>query len=114
MRSPRCAQARQPAPEAAQPSSTFPNPLESFTPAPDAAVQGSQGSPTIRRNFATNLLPPIEQLPHTVRQVAHLLGVCSATVYRLTAKGLLAHVRIVNVIRISPNDFARFVAERAR
>jgi len=28
-------------------------------------------------------------------------------------EGLLAHVRIVNVIRVRPNDLTRFVAERA-
>jgi excisionase family DNA binding protein len=58
------------------------------------------------------LLPPIEQLV-TVRQVAQFLGVCTATVYKWAAEGVLPHVRIVNVIRIRPEELARFVAERS-
>ena len=81
-------------------------PLAERTPAPVVPLRKTQ-------TFATNLLPPIEQLL-TVRQVARLLGVCPATVYKWTAQGLLAHVRIVNVIRVRPNDLTRFVAERAR
>jgi excisionase family DNA binding protein len=57
------------------------------------------------------LLPPIEQLL-TVRQVAHLLGVCRATVYKWAAKGMLPHARIVNVIRVRPQDLATFVGDR--
>src|SRR2546425_7199856 len=93
--------APQAAQEAAQPLSTLPNPSESFAPAPDSAVQGSQRSAAFRRNFATNLLPPIEQLL-TVRQVAQFLRVCPATVYKWAASGVLPHVRIVNMIRVSP------------
>jgi len=48
--------------------------------------------PRFAEIFAIDLLPPIEQLL-TVRQVAQLLGVCRATVYKWAAKGLLAHVR---------------------
>jgi excisionase family DNA binding protein len=58
------------------------------------------------------LLPPIEQLL-TVRQVAQHLGVCPATVYKWAAAGVLPHLRIVNVIRIRPEDLTRFVAERS-
>ena len=86
--------------------------MESFAPAPSDAVQESQGSTTIRRNFATNLLPPIEQLL-TVRQVAQFLRVCPATVYKWAASGVLPHVRIVNMIRVSPEHVARLVADRA-
>jgi len=49
------------------------------------------------------LLPPIEHLL-TVRQVAQLLGVCPATVYKWASTGVLPHVRIVNVIRIRADD----------
>jgi len=59
------------------------------------------------------LLPAIEQLL-TVRQVAQFLGVCTATVYKWAAEGVLLHVRIVNVIRIRPEDLTRFVNERSR
>jgi excisionase family DNA binding protein len=69
-------------------------------------------SPRFAEIFATNLLPPIEQLL-TVRQVAQFLGVCTATVYKWAASGVLPHVRIVNVIRIRPEDLTRFVAERS-
>ena len=65
----------------------------------------------IRRNFATDLLPPIEQLL-TVRHVAQLLGVCRATVYKWAASGLLPHVRIVNVVRVRREDLARFIKSR--
>ena len=65
----------------------------------------------IRRNFATNLLPSIEQL-FTVRQVAAQFGVCTATVYKWAAHGVLPHVRIVNVVRVRPEDLTTFIAER--
>jgi excisionase family DNA binding protein len=57
------------------------------------------------------LLPPIEQLL-TVRQVAQLLRVCRATVYNWAVTGLLPHVRIVNVVRVRPEDLTTFIAER--
>jgi excisionase family DNA binding protein len=56
------------------------------------------------------LLPPIEQLL-TVRQVAQLLRVCRATVYKWAATGVLPHVRIVNFIRVKSGDLAAFVGE---
>ncbi len=49
-----------------------------------------------------------------MRQVAQFLGVCTATVYKWAAEGVLPHVRIVNVIRIRPEDLTRFVNERSR
>src|SRR4051812_27592941 len=68
------------------------------------------------RIFAANLLPDfsggIEQLL-TVRQVAELVGVCSATVYKWAAVGVLPHVRIVNVIRIRGEDLNRLLSARA-
>jgi excisionase family DNA binding protein len=36
----------------------------------------------------------------SVRQVAKLLGVCSATVYRLCGRGELPHFRVLNAIRV--------------
>jgi excisionase family DNA binding protein len=35
-----------------------------------------------------------------VRQVAKLLGVCTATIYRLCGRGELAHYRVRNAIRV--------------
>jgi excisionase family DNA binding protein len=50
----------------------------------------------------------------TIGQVAELLGVCAATVYKWAANGLLPHVRIVNAVRVRPEDLPRFVTERSR
>jgi excisionase family DNA binding protein len=38
----------------------------------------------------------------TVREAARRLGVSTATVYKLCARGGLAHVRVLNALRISP------------
>jgi len=48
----------------------------------------------------------------SVREVAEQLGLCTATVYGLCAEGALAHVRILNAIRIAPADLATFVEAR--
>jgi excisionase family DNA binding protein len=45
----------------------------------------------------------------SVRDVAEELGVCTATVYRLCADGQLAHVRILNAVRVTPRDLADFI-----
>ena len=45
----------------------------------------------------------------TVREVAAILRVCRDTVYRLCAKDDLAHVRILNAIRIAPADLELFL-----
>jgi hypothetical protein len=41
-------------------------------------------------------------------------GVTTATVYSLCAHGRLAHVRILNVIRIAPTDLSDFIASCRR
>ena len=51
--------------------------------------------------------------PLRVAEVAEHLGVCAATVYRLCERGELPHVRIVNSIRVRPNDLSAFVAARS-
>jgi excisionase family DNA binding protein len=48
-----------------------------------------------------------------VREVAEQLGVCNATVYRLVETGDLPHVRIVNSIRIRPDDLSAFLEKEA-
>jgi len=48
----------------------------------------------------------------SVRQAADQLGICTATVYGLCADGALAHIRILNAIRIAPADLAAFIAAR--
>jgi excisionase family DNA binding protein len=50
----------------------------------------------------------------TVRDVAAQLGVCTATVYRLVDEGQLAHVRVLNAIRVAPADLAAFIEARRR
>jgi excisionase family DNA binding protein len=44
-----------------------------------------------------------------VADVAEKLGVCAATVYRLCDRGELLYVRIVNSIRIRPDDLRAFL-----
>jgi excisionase family DNA binding protein len=46
----------------------------------------------------------------SVRQVAEHLGVCTATVYKLCDRGRLAHVRVMNAVRVDRRDLAAFVA----
>jgi excisionase family DNA binding protein len=48
----------------------------------------------------------------SVRQVAGKLGVCTATVYALCARGALPHVRVLNAIRVAPGDLEEFVDAR--
>ena len=48
----------------------------------------------------------------SVRQVASQLGVCTATVYALCAKGALPHVRVLNAIRVAPSDLEAFLERR--
>jgi excisionase family DNA binding protein len=50
----------------------------------------------------------------SVRQVAKVLGVCAATVYRLCERGELPHFRVLNAIRIEPRAVKRFLAGASR
>ena len=47
-----------------------------------------------------------------MKEVAKLLQVCNATVYKLCEKGELAHVRILNSIRIAPADLSDLIHRR--
>jgi excisionase family DNA binding protein len=48
----------------------------------------------------------------SVKEVAGYLGVTTATVYGLCGEGRLAHVRILNVIRVAPGDLDAFLTTR--
>jgi excisionase family DNA binding protein len=48
----------------------------------------------------------------SVRDVAAHLGVCTASVYRLAARGELAHVRVLNAVRVAPRDLEAFIEAR--
>jgi excisionase family DNA binding protein len=50
----------------------------------------------------------------TVREVACLLAVSTATVYKLCAPGELDHARVLNALRISLADVGRFVGSGSR
>jgi excisionase family DNA binding protein len=49
----------------------------------------------------------------TVRQVAKLLGMCPATVYRLCERGELPHYRIRNAIRVDITE-VKALLQRSR
>jgi excisionase family DNA binding protein len=55
-------------------------------------------TPLLRDSGSVTDGPPGHLL--TVREAARLLRVSTATVYKLCARGELAHVRVLNVIRI--------------
>jgi hypothetical protein len=44
-----------------------------------------------------------------VAVVASQLGVCTASVYALCQRHELAHVRVLNAIRVAPADLAAFI-----
>ena len=88
-----------------------------------AGFQPSQGVAANRQHFAASLLHGPGGLRAldggkdrllSVRQVAERLGVCTATVYTLCERNELAHVRVLNAIRIAPADLARFVTAARR
>jgi excisionase family DNA binding protein len=51
----------------------------------------------------------VSELPErmlTVREAARVLGVSTATVYKLCARGAPPHVRLLNAVRIAPEALA--------
>jgi len=49
-----------------------------------------------------------------VREVAARFGVSTATVYELCARGVLAHFKLLNAIRIAPADAAALIGRDRR
>lgn len=90
-------------------------------------VQPSQPVPRLRKGFVTPLvtggrrraghlrsLPEEAETLLTVREVAGLLRVCTATVYKLCARGELRSVRVLNAMRIGAGDLATFIGTSVR
>ena len=84
-----------------------------------APIQEPQVVGSIREGFATRLLPVsgARLRAHrggrdgrllTVADVAEELAVCTATVYKLVARGELAAVRVLNAIRVRREDLDAF------
>jgi excisionase family DNA binding protein len=93
--------------------------------ADDASQKGSSVSPDAgkRKFLVTSLVhgkrtvgerPPEGVALLSVSEVARRLGVCSATVYALCARGALRHVRVLNAIRVAPRDLEAFVERRGQ
>jgi excisionase family DNA binding protein len=78
---------------------------------------------SLSKNFAGSLLDGMsadgddgrsDRSLLSVRQVAKLLGVCSATVYALCGQRKLPHFRVLNAIRIDPRDLKKFLVRVRR
>src|SRR5439155_19690311 len=54
----------------------------------------------------------VQDVLFSVAAEAQQLGVCTAAVYTLCARGQLPHVRILNAIRIAQTDLKAFVVAR--
>ena len=77
--------------------------------ADDAPLQPTPPEATIRKDFASPLLPDFAA-SLTVKEVAARLRVCTATVYRLCAAGELRHFRVGAAIRIGEDALAAYQA----
>jgi excisionase family DNA binding protein len=79
-----------------------------------AKVQPSQPFAPNRRSFATDLLRAAGHQAEllTVREVAEILRLSTATVYKLCDRGALPHLRIANALRFLPDEIMAFLAKR--
>ncbi len=76
-----------------------------------AESTGSLAEPPKSTPFATRLLPDSRETAASllsVREVARRLGVHPHSVYKLCDRGDLPHIRVLNTIRVSSEDLARF------
>ena len=89
----------------------------------DEKSQNVQTHAGLSKNLAGSLLdagPPEPEVQArmqpllSVRQVAVLLGMCSATVYRMCERGELMHFRVRNAIRVPVVALKAYLAERRR
>jgi excisionase family DNA binding protein len=89
----------------------------------EASVHRAHPVTTGTKPFVTRLLPAGRgglrvyggggEYLLTVAEVAERLGVCTATIYKLCDRHELAHVRILNTIRIVPAQLAAYLARAA-
>jgi len=77
----------------------------------DAPSQRTPPETTIRKDFASPLLPDFSALL-TVKEVASRLRVCTAPIYRLCTTGELPHLRVGATIRIREADLRAFCCRR--
>jgi excisionase family DNA binding protein len=85
------------------------NGLESLEASPSSGGAISQPDAAVCRT----LVPSVSPVLLTVREVARLLKVSTATVYKLCAQGTLAHVRVANAIRVRPRALEGLGVESA-
>ena len=81
-------------------------------PAPEEPIQASPLPPSPDRNALFDYLEADTAQKERllgVRQVAERLRVSTATVYKLCERGELLHTRVVNVIRVAPEDLEAFI-----
>jgi len=77
--------------------------------AEDVSFQPTPSGATIRKDFASPLLPD-SGVSLTVKDVPARLRVCTATIYRLCTTGELRHFRVGAWIRIREEDLAAYQA----
>lgn len=66
-------------------------------------------TPLLHMSVTVGEVPPPREPLLSVPDVALRLGVCTATVYELCARGRLPHVRVLNAIRVAPGDLEIFI-----
>ena len=86
-----------------QPSQPFTTVSKKFVPPLSPAPRARAASLPVVLGGAENLI--------SVRMAAELLGVSTATLYKLCERGELPHIRVSNAIRIAPADLAAFIAD---
>ncbi len=97
---------------------TVPQGAESSGPETPSAPQPSQRVTSNPNRCSTRLLPgpprgsPISFHLLTVREAASVLGVSTATIYKLCASGQVRHFRLANAIRIVPSDLEALLVRR--
>ena len=97
----------------------IPEPSRRSTPSPSLQFHSRRSRSPIPRISHTapqkheSLGPTgVQDVLLSVAPTARQLGVCTATVYTLCARGHLPHIRILNTLRIPEGDLKTFVAAR--